>query len=274
MFPTRRLLAAIVFLLQAARVPAPAADTRDDPNAISLQITALEMLHRFQASREQLDAVLKLAKSAAAKDGTRKPAKVTENYRKLQQALRDAYVSGDEDAILNKSADLEELRDKEDPALDDDAALTDAARKAAPAGLKVFTARQVALYLSEFAEEFPDPLEKITETFDDGRALKGRDWEAARDLVSEQVGWLVGGVDAEAEAKVRKQVAELLDRAHSLKDADFHAKKAELTKQAKEISGAAGPADVLRNFLERSVAELLSNPQTVPALEARLRKVK
>jgi hypothetical protein len=35
-----------------------------------------------------------------------------------------------------------------------------------------------------------------------------------------------------------------------------------------------GPADVIRNFMERSIAELLSNPQTVTALEARLKKVK
>ena len=266
MFTARRNLPWAALLVLTA--PVPAADTKEDANSLSLQVTALEMAHRLQASPEQLDAVLKLAKTAAPKGGMRKPAKVSDKFRVKLAELRDAYLGGDDDAILNKSAELEELRDKEEPDLDDDVDLTDGARKAARVGLKLFTPRQVAVYLGEFADDFPDPLEKITDSFEDARTLKGKDWDEARDLVSDQVGWLVGGVDAEAEAKVKKQIADLLDRAHKLKDAEFKAKKDELTKRAKEIAGAAGPTDVIRNFMERSVAELLSNPQTVPASRA------
>ena len=214
------------------------------------------------------------AQNTAPKEAARKPAKVSARYLKLLTELRDAYVNGDEDAITNKSSDLEELRDKEEPVLDDDVDITDAVHKSAPAGLKVFSPRQVALYIVEFAEDFPDPLEKITEAFDDARTLKGKDWDEMRDYVSEQVGWLLGGLDAVAEAKVKKQVSDLLDRVHTLKDADYKAKKDELTQQAKDIAGAVGPADVIRNFMERSIAELLSNPETVSALQARLKKVK
>jgi hypothetical protein len=272
MFAARSTLSFATLLLVATTTQA--ADAPDDPNLLSLQVTALEMVHRFQASPEQLDALLKLAKATAPTGAARKPAKVSDKYRKTLTALRDAYVNGDEDAIVAKAAELEELRDKDEPDLDDDVDITDAARKSAPAGLKVFTPRQVALYIAEFAEDFPDPLEKIADCLDDARTLKGKDWDEARDLVSEQVGWLVAGVDAVAEAKVKKQTAELLDRAHKLTDAEFKAKKQELARQAKEITRSAGPADVIRNFMERSVAELLSNPQTVPALEARLKKAK
>jgi len=270
----RSLLPLAVLLLLTAPRPTPAADTKDDPNALSLQVAALEMLHRFQASPEQLGAVLKMTKEVAPKAAARKPAKVSDKYRQTLLSLRDAYVLGDEDAITGKSAALEDLKEKEDPDLDDDVEITDAARKAAAAALKVFTPRQAALYVAEFAENFPDPLEKLTEAFDDARTLKGKDWDETRDAVAEQVGWLVAGLDAAAEAKVRKQAADLLDRVHALKDAEYKAKTGELTKQAKEITGAAGPSDVIRNFLERSVAEVLSNPQTAAALEARLKKVK
>ena len=272
MFVPRRLLPCIALLLVPAL--APAVDIKDDPNSLTLQVTALEMLPRFQAAPEQLAALLKIATDAPSKDVPRKPAKVSILYRKTLIELRDAYVNGDEDAITNKASALEELRDKENPDLDDDVDITDTARKAAPAALKVFTPRQVALYVVEFAEEFPNPLEKISEAFDDARTLKGKDWDEARDVVADQLGWLIGGLDTAAETKIKKQVADLLDRAHALKDAEYKAKKDELTQQAKEIADAVGPTDVIRNFMERSVAELLSNPQTVPALEARLKKVK
>ena len=268
----RRLLSLTVVLLLTA--PVLAADTQVDANALSLQVTALEMLHRFQASPEQLAALLKLAKDTPPKESTRKAGKVSDKFRQMLTALRDAYVAGDEDAITAKASDLDDLREKEDPDLDDDVELSDAARKTASAALKVFTPRQVALYLVEFSEEFPVPFEKITEAFDDALTLKGKDWDEARDLVADQVGWLIGGLDAAAEAKVKKQVAELLDRVHILKAADFKDQKAELTKQAQEIADAAGPVDVFRNFMERSVAELLSNPQTATVLEARLKRVK
>jgi hypothetical protein len=252
---------------------ASAADTKD-PNALSLQVTALEMLHRFQASPAQLEALAKLAKKYEAKDGTRKAAKVSPRFLKTLTELRDAYVNGDEDKILNLSADLEELREKEESDLDDDVNLTPASREGAAAALKLFTARQVALYLSEFAEDFPDPLEKITDTYEDARTLKGKEWEEQRDLIAEQVGWLVGGLDVKSEEKVRKSVVDLLERVHALKDADFKKQKDALEKEAKELVSSAGPNDVIRNFMERTAAELLANPQLGAALEMRLKKVK
>jgi hypothetical protein len=273
MFAPRRLLPLIALILATPRVGS-AADEKTDANVLSLQVTALEMLHRFQSSPEQLEAFLKVAKTAAPKAAARKPAKVSPKFLKTLIEVRDAYVKGDEDAIADKSAELDELRDKDNPDLDDDVDLTDVARKAAPSGLKLFTPRQVVLYLSEFSEEFPDPLEKITETFDEARTLKGKDWDESRDTVAEQVGWLVGGLDAAAEAKVKKQVAELLDRVQKMTDAEYKAKKDDLTDAAKAITASVGPVDVIRNFMERSVAELLSNPQTVTVLEARLKKAK
>ena len=274
MIALRRLVPLTALLLLPAPSPAGPADVREDPNVVTLQVTALEMLHRLQATPEQLSALLPMAKAVAPKDGTRKPAKASAVYRKTLIELRDAYLGGDEDAIVSKATDLEELRDKDEPTLDDDVDLTDAARKGAPAGLKLFSPRQVAQYVVEFAEEFPDPFEKITETFEDARMLKGKDWDESRDLAAEQVGWLVGGIDAVAEAKVKKQVAELLDRAHTLKDAEYKAKKGDLTQQAKEIAATVAPTDVIRNFMQRSLAELLSNPQTVTVIEARLKKAK
>jgi hypothetical protein len=252
----------------------PAAADNKDANALSLQITALEMLHRFQASPAQLEALAELAKKHETKDDKRKTPKVSAKYLKMLTDLRDAYVNGDEDKILTLSADLEELREKEDPDLDDEITLTPASRQGAPAVLKVFTPRQVALYLSEFAEDFPDPLEKITDAFEDARMLKGKEWEEERDSVAEQVGWLVGGLDVKADEKIQKQVTDLLNRVHALKDADFKKQKDALEKEAKTIVAVAGPTDVIRNFMERSSAELLANPQFGVALEMRVKKVK
>jgi hypothetical protein len=78
----------------------------------------------------------------------------------------------------------------------------------------------------------------------------------------------------DAEAVVRDRVTALLDRAHRLKDEAFKEKREELDKEVDRIVGKLGPTDVHRHFLERTLAELLSNPRLAAAVEARLRQGK
>src|SRR5262249_12051859 len=102
--------------------------------------------------------------------------------------------------------------------------------------------------------------------------LEGEEAEDVRDAAAEQVGWLVAGPDAGRSGTVRDQVMALLDRARGLNDADFAKQRPELEKAARQLVGAVTPLDVIRNYLEWAVAQLLSNPRLPAAVDALLKK--
>ena len=264
-------------LIAAANV-CPSADPKeplpkDETNALHDQVNVLYTLYQLEATTAQLEAMQKIAKTTAGKPRTAKGPKVSAALHKAMLDLRTALVANADD-VSDKFDALEDLKEKEKVDFDDEVKLTDAARKATPDLLKKFTARQIASFVADYAEDFPDPLEKITEGFDDIRQADAKDWKAERNDVAEEVGWLVGGLDPAADEKIKDQVIALLDKVHALKDDEFKAKRAALTKEAQGIIGEISPLVIIRHWVERSLAEVLSNPQLPAALEARLSKGK
>ena len=246
----------------------------DDILALSMEINALQVLHDLRLAPAQIDLVTKMVKETSQKMPERKARKVSDKMRKLYQDLRQGLLDADEDKINEAMADLDDLRNVEKTEIDDDFDLTDAARSKVQEVLNKLTPRQVAIYLSQFADEFPDPAEKLTEALDEARSRRGKDWTEYRDQVAGQVGWLVGGLDKAAEHKVRTAVVSVLDQANKLSEAEYKAKKKNLEKTIRDIVDATGPAEVMKNFMLRSLAELLSNPRTATALEARKQRTK
>jgi hypothetical protein len=257
--------------------PARPADNKlatDDPSDLSLEVTALQMMHQLQITQSQLEALVKIAGTTAMEAPAHREVKIGAKLRKALLDLRDALLEGDDDRIAELNATLEELREKEKPEFDDFIEITDAARKQVAEFLRRLSARQVALYVSDFAEEFPDPREQLAEGFDVARTQTGKDWQDLRDEVAEQVAGLVAGLDPVAEGKVKEQVVALLNRVHRLKPEEYKAQRQELDKAAQQIIGKAGPTDFMRHFVERTVAELLSNPRLPTVAEARLKQMK
>jgi hypothetical protein len=258
----------------ADKEPAPKESQTEevDLNGLNLEVAALEILHQFKATRPQLERLAKLALITSPKSPAPRPIKVSKEYRKTLLELRDALVEDSDDDIVELVATLDELRDKESPDFDD-IQITDSARKHTAEVLRSLGARQVAQYLTDYAEEFPEPLEKITDAFESIRGLTGKEVDDVRDEVAAQVGWLVAGLDTLKENKVKKSVSDLLNRVHRLKDDEFTAQQANLEKQARDIIGDLGPLEVIRHFVDRSLAELLSNPRLGTAVAARLKNM-
>ena len=102
--------------------------------------------------------------------------------------------------------------------------------------------------------------------------MKDKEWKQLRVDVSEEVGNLTAGLDADKASKISDQVVQLLIQARGLKDDEFKKQQAELEKSARQIIGNVGALDVVRHVLERSLAELLSNPRLAMAIDARLKK--
>jgi hypothetical protein len=242
-------------------------------NDLSLEVTALHTLYLFQLTPEQMRALQKLAPETSVEGGgAREAPKASEAYRKVLAKLREAFVKPEDDEHINKLLDeLDDLREKEDPQLDDAVDITEEARKRAPEVLKQLSARQVMAYLGSLGDEVTDPLETLHEALDEVRGLKDDEWKELRQTVGPQVGALVAGLDAEAAQRVSDRVVQWLIRVRALSDEEFQKERGELREEARKIVGDIAPTDVLRHFVEHGLAELLSNPRLEAALQARLK---
>ena len=233
------------------------------------QSPASLLLSRLQIAATVSVALLVASVTARADDDG------NNNCRNLpsQSALRTALVDDTDDELIDQlQEELDDLREEEKPELADSIEVTDDARRTAAEVLNLLSARQVAAYLANHADEIPEPLERILQALDTVRDLNPKEWKQLRDEVSEEVGRGVAGVDADKASRVGDQVIQLLIQARALKDEEFKTERAELEKMARDIVGNIRPLDVLRNFLVQDLAELLSNPRLTAAIDGRLKK--
>ncbi len=266
----------VVALNKAApEEPAPAAKNTKadgpDLNPLNHEVTALETISQLKLTRTQLERLALLAPRTANKPSPPRPTQVSDEYRKTLKDLRAALLGDNEVEVADLTLALEELRDKENPDLDE-VEITPSARLHAAEVLKGLQRRQVMGYLATFADEFPDPTEKLEDAYEEIRKLPAKEWEELRDEVAGQVGWLVAGLDSTAEKMVQARATELLNQVRALKEDDFTTRQAQLHKAVQSIVGRVGPTDIIRHFMERTLAELLSNPRLSTAVEASLKK--
>lgn len=241
-------------------------------NELSLEVSALEVLYQLQATRPQLQALKKVAAGTLdEKPAARQPAKGGESLRKVLSELRDVLARArDHDRILGLMERLEKVYEKEMPELDDVVEITDEAREAVPKVLKLFTARQVGLLVGALADDVPEPLDVLCDALEEARGLDDEEWKEYRASVGDEIGRLLGGLDAEKAGALGDRAVQLLIVARGLSAAVFKDERAELEAKARALVGDVGPTEVLRHAVEYRLAELLSNPRLKEALEARL----
>ena len=240
----------------------------EDVTELSMQVDALQMFYLLDMTPAQLRSLAKLAQDT---DSTRvrQPSKVSAAYRATLLALRTALIKGDDTQVDDLIEKLDGLREKETVQIDDKIDLTPAAKQKARSALRLLGARQVMDYLkSIYEDEVPDPLERIADTAERGVTAQGAAWTKLRDEAAEEVGGWVAGFDADKARKVREGVTVLLDKAHVLTEAELKKNRSMLEQGVQEIMGDVGPLEVVRNVVERDLAELLANPQLRASLEA------
>jgi hypothetical protein len=242
-------------------------------NDLSLEVVALQSLHQFQLKPEQLQALRKLSRETAMESGARQKVKASDEFQRTLASLRTALAdAGNAERIQELQQKMDKLRAAEKVELDDSVEITEASLKRAPEIMKTLSARQIAGYIALYGDEFPDPLEVLLEALAKVRGLKDKEWEQLRQDVSEDVGNLTAGLDADKAAQIGDQVVQLLIHARALKDDEFKNLQAELEKSARQIVGNVAALTVIQHVVERSLAELLSNPRLVMAIDARLKK--
>jgi hypothetical protein len=251
--------------------PDPKPKERLSLSNLSLEVEALQTLHRFQMTTRQLEALSRLAADTVGKSTPREDGKGSGKLQKTLTELRDALLRGDEDRIERLEEQLEALQDAEDPDLDDEVELTPAARRRASEVLQSLSPRQVAGFLATFSEP-PDPLDRLLGALDVVGKLKDDQWKTLTEDIAEELSWQLGGVDANRSRAVGESVRQFLSMVRSLNEKEFKKQRADLEKSARQFVTQVPPTAVLHNVVEHELAELLSNPRLSAALEARLKK--
>ncbi len=262
------LFAALTIPLGPAEKPA-----RTEPELsatdLGLEVQALRALYLLRVTPEQVQRLQQIAKDVARPDREREKARVSEGYRRALADLRNALAADADDKVQDLEDHLSELTDKEDPELDDEVRVTRAAKRRVPEVLRIFRPNQLAGYLGSAADEIGDPQERLVAALAQVRSEKGGDWEEVRDDLADDLGWLLGGLDATRTLAVHEEVVALLNKVHAMTDEQFGKEKESLEKEARRVGADVPATDVLRHGLERALARLLSNPRLVSALQAR-----
>ncbi|HXD86006.1 MAG TPA: hypothetical protein VN641_05915 [Urbifossiella sp.] len=246
----------------------------EDVVRLKREVDALETIYHLEATTAQLNGLLALAQKTAAKPAAAKTASASADYRKMLQELRAALVKNDEAKAPTLFQKLSELEESDPTEIEDEFDLTDAAIKAAPQALKLVTAAQIVSYLAAMENEVPDPVERVAATLIEGEELPADEWKSLRDETASEIAWLMHGFNSPAEKGTVKSVTALLDRGHAFKGENLAKELPGLEAAAKKLVGGVGPIVVLQHYMERELAEFLSNPRAVVALKARIEQLK
>jgi hypothetical protein len=277
---TRLLLPAGLLLLGLSFIPTKRAERplRTEPETpvleLCLDVQALRMLYLLRIDGDQAKKLQVIAKEIAAPDRERDKPRVSDDYRRVLVGLREALAADNEEKVEELEDRLSELTDTEGPELDDGVNVTAVARRRVPEAVRLLRPQQLASYFGSTAEEIGDPQERLVAALQELRSDKAVDWEDSRDDLADDLGWLLGGLDAARAKTVREEVTALVNKAHKLHDDAFAKQKADLEQEARAIGADVGSMKVLQHAVERTLARLLSNPRLVPALEARLKAAK
>jgi hypothetical protein len=252
-----RLTILIVLGIALLSSLAPAADLR-------LRADALDSLYELSLSPDQLKSLAKIASTTAAKE----PAE-PKLPPKLRNALQDwcnALIKGDDDKISELQDKVEELEDKAD--LDDpDVTTTDAAKKKAADFESLLTVGQLANFIALRSDDVIGPGELLIESIDEAKSDSDEDYKDLRADVVEQVSILAHGFAADTD-KMGEKAGTFLDRVRKLSDADLKSKRHDLEEEAKHLAGNLDHFTALKHWTESELADLLSNPELVGAINA------
>jgi hypothetical protein len=234
------------------------------------EVAALETLYHLELDEAQLKALAKLAEHTAGKPKASAEASAGKDYRTALRNFRDALAEADEEKVEELNEKLAEIHENEEIDIEEEFEITEAARKAAPAALKLLTPTQVISYLVAQEAEVPDPVERVILTLHEGEELSDNEWKEHRQEAADEIAWLVHGFDYKQAENTAKSIVALLDKGHAQKGEALKKESPNLEKAARNLVGGCTPTMIMEHYMQRELAEFLSNPQTSAALKARL----
>ena len=274
------LLIGVAFVsLLAGRADAQAeAGANDSSVILSQQVWALQTMHDLELDAAQLDALRAAIPKLEEDNSQRVVQNVSAKYLSVLNSLRGALLEDSEtkdskDQIDTLRDELESIREDEQVRLDDHVLVSDAATAVVPAIMKIIRPGQLAAYLAAYQDEVPEPAQVLARAANESRGLDDAKFGAQADRTSHDVAALIAGLDKEKSAGIVERARHWLEHQRELSDDDFKTAKAGLEKSAADAIGPFDSFDVLRHFVERDVAELLSNPRLSSMIDERVKKL-
>jgi hypothetical protein len=276
---TNALLAGVVLICAMAAWALAEPETHDRPGpavVLSQQVWALQTLHDLDLDVAQLESVRGAIPKPEDDPVPRARNKVPAKYLATLEALRQALIRDDgsdeaKDQIDELRDDLESIQEDEQVELDDHVTITDAARAKVPDVMKALRPSQLSAYLAAYQDEVPDPVQTLVRAVDESRGADDAKFNSLSERTARDVGILLAGLDKEKAATVAERVRHWIEHARGLGDEGPKAAGNELEKDAKAVLGEFDSFDVLRHWVERDVAELLSNPQLGVMIDERIK---
>lgn len=248
----------------------------DPAKVLSQQVWALQTLHDLDLGVSQLEALREASPKLEEEPGSRVRSRVPARYGAALEALREALIREKESPEMSGRIDelrddLESMREDEQVEIDDRVQIVDAARAAVPQVMKSLLPSQVAGYLAAYQDEIPDPIQSLTNAADQSRGLDEGKFNALAERTAKDVGMLAAGLDQDKADAAAARVRQWLTQNRELSNADYKAARPQLEKSARAMIGELDAFDVLRHWIERDVAELLSNPQLPAMIDERIK---
>jgi hypothetical protein len=260
------LIAAAVFIGAAGRPVAAQTAELTDSAKLQLEVDALSSLSDLNLTPDQLSSLKDLASDTA---GTLSdtPAPITEAYTKALKTMRDAILSKNEDNIDTAEEKMGELEDKQDPDSDPDVDQSSAAKTKAETFLKMLKLSQVASYIAENGDDVQDPAQMLIDAMHQCRGMSADDFQDLRDDTAQEIGVYAAGINPSKPSGMIAKVTRFLSRVHGLSDDEYSQQQSSLEDEARKMLGTMDPVNTLRHWLEDELADLLSNPQLIQAID-------
>jgi len=235
----------------------------------------LQCIHDFDLSAEQLRKLRALwsdVGTSEAAAGDEASSKTPQKFVALLRKLRDALIKADDQDLIDELRDdLASMREDDEINVPDHVVVKDAARGKVKKAVKLLQPSQLASYLAAYEDEIPDPVEALTDAAGEACGAETSRFEELCKENAEELGPLLDGIEPDKASKQGEKIRKWLAQWRGLSQGEFKAKAAEVQKSAEDLAGDLDSFVVLRRWVERDLAELLSNPQLGKAIEDRLK---
>jgi hypothetical protein len=257
------LIGAFSVAVPVRAVPTQVAD--DATIKLEQEVAALTTLNDLILTKDQLVALRGMIADSAGTSAA-PPAPITDGYKAALQTLRTTLLGKDQTKIDDAQDKADNLEDTQDTDSDAEVDQSEPAKDKAPGVLAMLSAKQVANFISQNADDVDSPMDLLLDALHHVQGLTRENFISVREDTAEQIGVFYGFSHPGKPLPIVAKVNRFLVRVHRMPADQYHSQQSSLEEEARQLIGTPDPIPCLRFWMENDLADLLSNPQLGQAL--------
>jgi hypothetical protein len=237
-----------------------------------LEVAALELIYDFKLDADQMRAMKAVAATTMSAPRKRDDPGVGDRYLNILRDLHTALIEAvDDPRITTLEGKMADLVDAKGFDIDDEIISTGPATAQAVRFVAMLSPRQLGSYFAANGDNIRDPADVI---LDGLTPEEGQTWAQSRAAAVAECVDVVAAGDAARKTDLAKKLTDWLEQTHALPPEQIASDRKRLRGDLVKLIGPVDSSAVLRRYAERDMAQLLSSPRLVAAIEARLANVK